>query len=67
MVRINNMQIVTKVLDHFDGTAPTTTKAKDGQVAKKIKDTKKKFSSFAEAPFQKAEVVVYQTAEDLLE
>ena len=32
----------------------------------KLKDTKDKFSSFAEAPF-KAEVVVYQTAEDLLE
>ncbi len=61
------MQIVTKVLDHFDGTTPTTTKAKDGQVAKKLKDTKNTFSSFAEAPFQKAEVVVYQTAEDLLE
>jgi len=61
------MQIVTKVLDHLDGTAPTETTNAVGQVAKKLKDTKTKFSSFAEAPFQKAEVVVYQTAEDLLE
>ena len=59
------MLIVTKVLEHIDVIAPTTT-ASAGEVATKLKDTKDKFSSFAEAPF-KAEVVVYQTAEDLLE
>tara|TARA_Y100000310_G_C20383977_1_gene669519 strand:+ start:131 stop:313 length:183 start_codon:yes stop_codon:yes gene_type:complete len=60
------MQIVTKMLDHLDGTTFQTTKAV-GEVAKKLKDTKNKFSSFAEAPFIKAEVVVYQTPEDLLD
>ena len=60
------MQIVTKVLDHFDGTTPETTTAV-GKVASKLKDTKDKFASFAEAPFIKAEVVVYQTPEDFLE
>ena len=59
------MQIVTRVLEHIDVIAPTTTSV--GKVAKKIKDTKDKFSSFAEAPFIKAEVVVYQTPEDFLE
>ena len=54
------------MLEHIDVIAPTKTTSV-GKVAKKIKDTKDKFSSFAEAPFQKAEVVVYQTAEDLLE
>ena len=60
------MQIVTRVLEHIDVIAPTTT-ASAGKVATKLKDTKDKFSSFAEAPFIKAQVVVYQTAEDLLE
>ena len=60
------MQIVTRVLDHLDGTTLETTKVV-GKVAKKLKDTKKKFSSFAVAPFQKAEVVVYQTPEDFLD
>ena len=60
------MQIVTRVLDHIDVIAPTKTTSV-GKVAKKLKDTKDKFSSFAEAPFIKAQVVVYQTAEDLLE
>ena len=60
------MQIVTKVLDHLDGTTLQTTEAV-GKVAKKLKDTKDKFSSFAEAPFQKAEVIVYQTPEDFLD
>ena len=59
------MQIVTRVLEHIDVIAPTKTTSV-GKVAKKLKDTKEEFSSFAEAPF-KAEIVVYQTAEDLLE
>ena len=60
------MQIVTRTLNHFDGDTLNITKAK-GKVATKLKKTKEQFSSFAEAPFQKAEVIVYQTAEDLLE
>ena len=42
-------------------------RTKDGRIANKLKTTKNNFKSFAEAPFQKAEVIVYQTAEDLLE
>ena len=60
------MQIVTKVLDHIDVIAPTKKTTTVGKVAKKLKETRDKFSSFAEAPF-KAEVVVYQTPEDFLE
>ena len=60
------MQIVTEVVSHLDGTPPETTNAM-GKVAEKLKDTKDKFTSFAEAPFIKAEVVVYQTPEDFLE
>ena len=41
--------------------------ASNGRIANKLKPTQDNFKSFAEAPFQKAEVIVYQTAEDLLE
>ncbi len=61
------MQIVTKVLNHFDGETQDITMASNGRIANKLKTTKDNFKSFAEAPFQKAEVIVYQTAEDLLE
>ena len=60
------MQIVTEVVSHLDGTPHETTNA-IGKVAKKLKETKDKFASFAEAPFIKARVVVYQTPEDFLE
>ena len=61
------MQIVTEVLlDHL-GTATHETTNAMGKVAKKLKKTKDTFTSFAEAPFIKAEVVVYQTPEDFLE
>ena len=61
------MQIVTRLLNHFDGETENITMAHDGRIANKLKTTKNNFKSFAEAPFQKAEVIVYQTAEDLLE
>ena len=60
------MQIVTRMLDHLDGTTFDTTYGLD-KVAKNLKKTKETFTSFAEAPFIKAEVVVYQTPEDFLE
>ena len=60
------MQIVTEVVSHLDEKPHETTNAMD-KVAEKLKETKDKFTSFAEAPFIKARVVVYQTAEDLLE
>ena len=61
------MQIVTRLLNHFDGETENITMASNGRIANKLKTTKNNFKSFAEAPFQKAEVIVYQTAEDLLE
>jgi len=61
------MQIVTKVLNHFDGEAQDVVLASNGKVANKLKKAKDDFKSFAEAPFMKAEVIVYQTPEDLLE
>ena len=60
------MQIVTEVVDHLHGKPHETTNA-IGKVAKKLKETKDKFASFAEAPFIQTEVVVYQTPEDFLE
>ena len=60
------MQIVTEVVSHLDGTPHETTNAM-GKVADKLKEAKDKFASFAEAPFIKARVVVYQTPEDFLE
>ena len=63
-----NMQVITKMLwTGFDQNAPVATKAKGKTVVdKKLKTHVDSFKSFAEAPFQ-AEVVVYETAEDLLE
>ena len=42
------MQIVTEVVSHLDGRPHETTNAM-GKVAKKLKDTKDKFSSFADS------------------
>ncbi len=60
------MQIVTKLLDHLNigeaAPAPTA-----GVLAKELKDKSKKFKSFAEAPFQTGEVVIFETAEDIID
>ena len=62
-----NMQVITKMLlGHLDAPAPVATEAVPTALDKKLKTTVDSFKSFAEAPFQ-AEVVVYETAEDLLE
>ena len=65
-----NMQVITKMLwNGLDQTTPVATEANGKPVAhtdKKLKTHDDSFKSFAEAPFQ-AEVVVYETAEDLLE
>ncbi len=60
------MQIVTKLLDHLNiGEATPAPTA--GVLAKELKDKSKKFKSFAEAPFQQGEVVIYETAEDIID
>ena len=60
------MQIVTKLLDHLNiGEATPAPTA--GVLAKELKDKSKKFKSFAEAPFQTGEVVIYETAEDIID
>jgi hypothetical protein len=58
------MKILTKLtpIDHLASPAISTA----GELAKKLKDTSKKFLTFAEAPF-KAEVVIVETAEDHLD
>ncbi len=58
------MQIVTKLLDHIGVVEPTVNTA--GVLTKELKDKSKKFKSFAEAPFQ-SEVVIYETAEDIID
>ena len=58
------MQIVTKLLDHVGVVAPTVDEV--GVLTKELKDKSKKFKSFAEAPFQ-SEVVIYETAEDIID
>ena len=61
------MQVITKMLwNGLDLTTPVATEAVPTALDKKLKTTVDSFKSFAEAPF-KAEVVVYETAEDLLE
>lgn len=62
------MQVITKMLwNGLDLTTPVATEAKGKTVVdKKLKTHVDSFKSFAEAPFE-AEVVVYETAEDLLE
>ena len=62
------MQVITKMLwNGLDLTTPVATEAKGKTVVdKKLKHSVDSFKSFAEAPFQ-AEVVVYETPEDLLE
>jgi hypothetical protein len=60
------MQIVTKLLDHLNiGEATPAPTA--GVLAKELKDKSKKFKSFAETPFQTGEVVIYETAEDIID
>jgi len=60
------MQIVTKLLDHLNiGEATPAPTA--GVLAKELKDKSKKFKSFAEAPFQTGEVVIFETAEDIID
>ena len=58
------MQIVTKLLDHLGEVIPAPTA---GVLAKELKDKSKKFKSFAETPFQAGEVVIYETAEDIID
>jgi len=59
------MQILTKLtLDEFGVAIPVEDKV--GKVAAEIKETTEKFKSFFHTPF-KAEVLVVETAEDLLE
>ena len=62
------MQVITKMLwNGLDLTTPVATEAKGNTVLdKKLKQSVDSFKSFAEKPFE-AEVVVYETAEDLLE
>ena len=43
------MQIVTKVLNHFDGEVQDVAIASNGRVANKLKKAKDEFKSFAEA------------------
>ena len=58
------MKILTKLtsIDHLASPAISTA----GELAKVLREKSEKFLTFAEAPF-KAEVVIVQTAEDLLE
>ena len=60
------MQVITRMLwGGLDQPAPVeTTKAVPTALDKKLKTTVDSFMSFAEAPF-KAEVVVYETAEEI--
>ena len=62
------MQVITRMLwSGLDQPAPVeTTDAVPTVLDKKLKQSVDSFKSFAEAPF-KAEVVVYETPEDLLE
>jgi|TARA_Y100000034_G_scaffold96101_1_gene116933 hypothetical protein len=60
------MQIVTKLLDHLC-IGETTPAPTAGVLAKELKDKSKKFKSFAEAPFQTGEVVIFETAEDIID
>lgn len=62
------MQVTTKMLlwNGLDLPTSVATEAVPTALDKKLKTTVDSFLSFAEAPF-KAEVVVYETAEDLLE
>jgi GH15 family glucan-1,4-alpha-glucosidase len=62
------MQVTTKMLlwNGLDLATTVATEAVPTALDKKLKTTVDSFKSFAEAPF-KAEVVVYETAEDLLE
>ena len=61
------MQVITKMLwNGLDLATPVATEAKGTTLDKKLKQSVDSFKSFAEAPFE-AEVVVYETAEDLLE
>ena len=62
------MQVTTKMLlwNGLDLATTVATEAVPTALDKKLKTTVDSFKSFAEAPF-KAEVVVYDTAEDLLE
>jgi len=61
------MQIVTKLLDHLNIGGEATPAPTAGVLAKELKDKSKKFKSFAEAPFQTGEVVIYETAEDIID
>ena len=62
------MQVITKMLlGHLDAPAPVeTTKAMPTVLANELKIKSDSFKAFIEAPFR-AEVVIYETAEDLLE
>ena len=62
------VRVITKMLwSGLDLATPVdATKAVPTALDKKLKTSVNSFKSFAEAPF-KAEVVVYETAEDLLE
>ena len=62
------MQVTTKMLlwNGLDLPTSVATEAVPTVLDKKLKQSVDSFISFAEAPF-KAEVVVYETAEDLLE
>ena len=68
-MRINmQVRVITNMLwNGLDLATPIeTTEAVPTALDKKLKTTVDSFVSFAEAPF-KAEVVVYETAEDYLE
>jgi hypothetical protein len=62
------VKVITRMLwNGLDLSAPVdATEAVPTALDKKLKTTVDSFVSFAEAPF-KAEVVVYETAEDYLE
>ena len=62
------MQVITRMLlGHLDDPAPVeTTKAAPNVLTNELKIKSDSFKAFAEVPF-KAEVVVYETPEDLLE
>ena len=62
------MQVTTKMLlwNGLDLPTSVATEAVPTVLDKKLKQSVNSFLSFTEAPF-KAEVVVYETAEDLLE
>ena len=62
------VRVITKLLrGHLDDPAPVeTTKVVSSYLANELKIKVDSFKSFTETPF-KSEVVVYETAEDLLE